>query len=267
MTLAANQATSFNVKFAPTNTGSVSGSVKVMTDAAHRPAMLPLKGSGSDTTPQVSTVQVSPEVSTPARWHHQVRGADPGRDGQYFGYVVCDDRHDHDRLASSRRRWRLESAGLRLRVKPIQRFSASATVAVAGKTVTPPDGGTGSGSGGTDAVTAVSGDSLVGGVGDGRNVAVPGDGAGHNHEYERYLERAARQNYVGRPIYGSIEGGHGRRYGDQRCRSDEVRRIDGQGYGTGFIAHSDGRYGYAGYVVGEDQREVAICRVSSGQRQ
>src|SRR5579872_1259701 len=66
MTLAANQATSFNVKFAPTNTGSVSGSVKVMTDAGHRPAMLPLNGSGSNTNPQVSTVQISPEVSTPA---------------------------------------------------------------------------------------------------------------------------------------------------------------------------------------------------------
>ena len=84
MTLAANQATSFNVKFAPTDTGSVSGSVKVMTDAAHRPAMLPLNGSGSNTTPQVSTVQVSPEVSTPGSGrHHQVRGVDSGRDGQY----------------------------------------------------------------------------------------------------------------------------------------------------------------------------------------
>ncbi len=63
MTLAANKTASFNVSFAPMNTGSVSGTVKLVTDSAHRPAMLPLNGSGSNTTPMVSTVQVSPEVS------------------------------------------------------------------------------------------------------------------------------------------------------------------------------------------------------------
>src|SRR5579862_4972498 len=50
MTLAANQTTSFAVRFAPTDTGSVSGSLRLVTDAAHRPATLPLNGSGSNTT-------------------------------------------------------------------------------------------------------------------------------------------------------------------------------------------------------------------------
>jgi len=66
ITLAANQTASFNVRFAPTQTGNVSGTVQLMTDAGHRPAMLPLSGSGSNTNPEVSTVQVSPAVSTPA---------------------------------------------------------------------------------------------------------------------------------------------------------------------------------------------------------
>src|SRR5436853_31400 len=42
MTLAASQTATFSVKFAPTDTGSVSGSVRLVTDSAHRPAMLPL---------------------------------------------------------------------------------------------------------------------------------------------------------------------------------------------------------------------------------
>ena len=66
MTLAANQSASVTVKFTPTQTGSVSGSLKFVTDSAHRPAMLPLKGDGSNTTPTVNTVQVAPQVSTPA---------------------------------------------------------------------------------------------------------------------------------------------------------------------------------------------------------
>ena len=155
MTLAANQATSFNVKFAPTNTGSVSGSVKVMTDAAHRPAMLPLSGSGSETTPQVSTVQVSPEVSTPA----------PGGTIKFAALI-------QGATANTAVTWSttigtITQAGVftapmtagvgRITAQSVAEptFSASATVAVAGKTVTPPDGGTGSGSGGTATVTAV----------------------------------------------------------------------------------------------------------------
>src|ERR1700689_359577 len=66
MTLATNKSASFNIVFAPTDASSVSGSVAIVTGAGHRPAMLPLNGSGSNSTPMVSTVQVSPEVSTPA---------------------------------------------------------------------------------------------------------------------------------------------------------------------------------------------------------
>jgi Abnormal spindle-like microcephaly-assoc'd, ASPM-SPD-2-Hydin len=66
MTLASNKSASFNIVFAPTDTGSVSGTVNISTDAGHRPASLPLNGAGSTTTPIVSAVQVSPEVSTPA---------------------------------------------------------------------------------------------------------------------------------------------------------------------------------------------------------
>jgi pectate lyase len=66
MTLKANQSASFSVRFAPTATGNVTGSLRLVTDSAHRPANMPMNGSGSTTTPMVSTVQVSPEVSTPA---------------------------------------------------------------------------------------------------------------------------------------------------------------------------------------------------------
>src|ERR1700744_1009104 len=48
MTLKANQTASFSVRFAPTSTGNVSGSVRLVTDSAHRPANLPLTGSGSN---------------------------------------------------------------------------------------------------------------------------------------------------------------------------------------------------------------------------
>ena len=66
MTLAANKSSSFNIVFAPIDAGSVSGTVNIVTDAGHRPTSLPLNGAGSTTTPMVSTVQVSPEISTPA---------------------------------------------------------------------------------------------------------------------------------------------------------------------------------------------------------
>src|SRR4051812_36446151 len=66
VTLAASQTVTFNVKFAPMDSGKVTGSIQLKTDAAHRPAMLPLTGVGSDTTPAVNAVQVSPAISTPA---------------------------------------------------------------------------------------------------------------------------------------------------------------------------------------------------------
>src|ERR1700722_7141682 len=45
MTLATNKSASFNIVFAPTDTGSVSGTVNILTDAGHRPTSLPLNGS------------------------------------------------------------------------------------------------------------------------------------------------------------------------------------------------------------------------------
>jgi pectate lyase len=66
MTLAAGQSAAFAVKFAPAKTGTVSGTVRIMTDAQHRPAMLPLTGNGSSTSPQVSSVVVTPAFTTPA---------------------------------------------------------------------------------------------------------------------------------------------------------------------------------------------------------
>jgi Abnormal spindle-like microcephaly-assoc'd, ASPM-SPD-2-Hydin len=41
MTLATNKSASFNVVFAPTDAGSVSGAVNIVTDAGHRPTSLP----------------------------------------------------------------------------------------------------------------------------------------------------------------------------------------------------------------------------------
>jgi hypothetical protein len=66
MTLKSGQSAAFSVKFAPAKTGTVSGSVRIMTDAQHRPAMLPLTGNGSTTNPQVSTVVVTPAFMAPA---------------------------------------------------------------------------------------------------------------------------------------------------------------------------------------------------------
>src|SRR5580704_15377242 len=64
--LPAGQSTTFSVKFSAATVGSVDGNVMFMTDAAHRPAMLPLHGTGSSQTPAVTAVVVSPAVATPA---------------------------------------------------------------------------------------------------------------------------------------------------------------------------------------------------------
>ena len=66
MTLGAGQSAAFSVKFAPAKTGTVSGSLRFMTDAQHRPAMLPLTGSGSSTNPQVSSIVLTPAFMAPA---------------------------------------------------------------------------------------------------------------------------------------------------------------------------------------------------------
>jgi hypothetical protein len=54
----------FNVKFSASKVESVTGSVVFVTDARHRPAMLPLHGTGSSLTPEVSSILVSPAVAT-----------------------------------------------------------------------------------------------------------------------------------------------------------------------------------------------------------
>jgi pectate lyase len=66
LSLAAGQSANFSVKFAATKTGNVTGSVAFVTDPTHRPITLPLHGSGSTTTPAVSSIVVSPAVATPA---------------------------------------------------------------------------------------------------------------------------------------------------------------------------------------------------------
>src|ERR1700733_448698 len=155
MTLATNKSASFNIVFAPTDTGSVSGTVNIVTDAGHRPTSLPLNGAGSTTTPMVSTVQVSPEVSTPA----------PG--GTIKFAALLQGATSNQAVTWSTTIGTITQAGVftapmtagvgRITAQSVAEptFSASATGAVAGKTVTPPDGGTGSESGGTATVTAV----------------------------------------------------------------------------------------------------------------
>jgi len=66
MTLVAGQSAAFSVKFTPAKAGAVSGTVRFMTDAQHRPAMLPLTGNGSTTNPAVSSVVVTPAFLAPA---------------------------------------------------------------------------------------------------------------------------------------------------------------------------------------------------------
>jgi hypothetical protein len=156
MTLGTNQTASFNVRFAPTDTGAVAGSVRLVTDSAHRPAMLPLNGSGSNTTPMVSTVQVSPAISTPA----------PG--GTIKFAATIQGATGDNSVTWSTTIGTITPAGVftapmaggvgRVTAQSVAdpTFSASATVAVAGRTSTNPDSGSGSGgSGGTGAVTAV----------------------------------------------------------------------------------------------------------------
>ena len=156
MTLAANQAASFSVRFAPTQTGNVSGSVQLMTDAAHRPAMLPLSGSGSNTNPQVSTVQVSPAVSTPA----------PG--GTVKFSALIQGATANDSVTWSTTIGTITTAGVftapmmggigRVTAQSVAdpTFSASATVDVAGRTTTTPISGTGTGSTGTVSAVTVT---------------------------------------------------------------------------------------------------------------
>ena len=156
MTLATNKSASFNIVFAPTGAGSVSGAVHIMTDAGHRPASLPLNGSGSNTTPMVSTVQVSPEVSTPA----------PG--GTIKFAALIQGATANDSVNWSTTIGTITTAGVftapmaggvgRVTAQSVAdpAFSASATVAVAGSTSgsggSSPLGGSGSSSGSVTAV-------------------------------------------------------------------------------------------------------------------
>jgi len=66
MTLAPNQTQSFSVKFSAQAAGSVNGSLAVMTDAAHRPVVASLKGNGSNASPSVASVSVTPSAATAA---------------------------------------------------------------------------------------------------------------------------------------------------------------------------------------------------------
>ncbi len=66
VTLPGGQSTTFTVKFLASKVGGVNGNVEFMTDSRHRPAMLPLHGMGSSTTPEVTSIVVSPAVATPA---------------------------------------------------------------------------------------------------------------------------------------------------------------------------------------------------------
>ncbi len=70
VSLAAGQSTSFSVKFVASKAGTVNGSVAFVTDAVHRPVMLPLHGNGSTSTPEVSSIIVSPAVAAPAPSAH-----------------------------------------------------------------------------------------------------------------------------------------------------------------------------------------------------
>src|ERR1700730_3482706 len=58
LSLATGQSVTFNVKFAASKVGSVDGTLTFMTDAIHRPAMLPLHGTGSALTRDVSSIVV-----------------------------------------------------------------------------------------------------------------------------------------------------------------------------------------------------------------
>jgi hypothetical protein len=156
MTLATNKSASFNIVFAPTDASSVSGSVAIVTGAGHRPAMLPLNGSGSNSTPMVSTVQVSPEVSTPA----------PG--GTIKFAALIQGATGNDSVTWSTTIGTITPAGVftapmaggvgRVTAQSVAdpTFSASATVAVAGGTTgsggNSPLGGSGSSSGSVTAV-------------------------------------------------------------------------------------------------------------------
>jgi pectate lyase len=156
MTLATNQTAHFNVSFTPSGTGSVSGSVRLVTDAAHRPAMLPLNGSGSNTTPMVSTLQVAPAVSTPK----------PG--GTIKFAALIQGATANDSVTWSTTIGTITTAGVftapmaggvgrvTAQSNADPTFSSSATVAVAGNSTgsTTGDGSSG-GSGGTSSVTAV----------------------------------------------------------------------------------------------------------------
>ena len=66
LTLPGGTSASFTVKFAATKVGVVSGNVEFVTDSQHRPAMLPLKGTGSSLDPEVASIVVLPAVATPA---------------------------------------------------------------------------------------------------------------------------------------------------------------------------------------------------------
>ena len=64
VTLTAGQSTSFNVAFAPTTTGSLSGGVTVTSNAANSPLVIPLTGAGAASASHSVTLSWTPSSSS-----------------------------------------------------------------------------------------------------------------------------------------------------------------------------------------------------------
>jgi fibronectin type 3 domain-containing protein len=64
VTLTAGQSTSFNVAFAPTTTGSLSGGVTVTSNAANSPLVIPLTGAGAAPASHSVTLSWTPSSSS-----------------------------------------------------------------------------------------------------------------------------------------------------------------------------------------------------------
>jgi hypothetical protein len=66
LSLSVGQSKSFTVKFTAVTAGSVNGSLTIMTDVQHRPVVLSLHGSAVTTSPNVTSVAVTPAAASPA---------------------------------------------------------------------------------------------------------------------------------------------------------------------------------------------------------
>jgi len=254
----------FNVKFSASKVESVTGSVVFVTDARHRPAMLPLHGTGSSLTPEVSSILVSPAVATlspsaKAQFTAAIQGATTNDSVTWTstigtingsGVFTAPSNGGVGTIVATSVADPTKSATAIVAIKPTATSTPTPTpsapgAAVSSVTVSPAVAS--SITGGTLPFSAkVQGTSTDGG----------------------YLEGFARHDQFGRHLYRARKGWNGHGNSDQRSGPQQVRKRLGDGHGrarTDSDSDADGDidYDFADVRECDNRRQAPVLSTAS----